>query len=1013
MSSIIKTLLTVGDAMGGGVPLAKESAVLKAAKAKLGLGIGTPPPKPKRTKAQVTADAIANKARKAAEQEEARVLREQVAADKKAAKLESEGFLAAGKLLDTSYKRAMREYSRATVDFQNLHNKALKQGYLTDKQLDVLKGHYSTIETHKDTLNNLQRGGYEGTFPKQFELPPNSFNPSSYKRPKPKPPGDEIPNPVGDIGYGDKNTPGYRSDEDIDINAKDNPAYKQTPADMEARAKHKKTLEEINQQVMGSQSDTEWGKRMSHENDVFGRDVSKAAAFVDQLSLLVGQENAGRVLSDAARGTNTSAVHYQQNFVLETESKLQEMKAVFNKALDISAFSVLSKDKYSANLTKIKELKQGLTERLLINAQEFREGKVISMTSDFDIQSMVDEYVKSGLAPGVSKKLHDAGIIKAEDTNPFSIPVKHAYTAIQSRIEAGIIAKEDYFDMIGDQLVSLNPNFTSKKYKPRDVGKAFYNKLEDRLRNGNSKHFTPESSGDPLLDETLNQLFFGSSDFSTKLNLDFKKVYTSPTTGKTFKLSDFIDVDVFENIRAYNHRGGGLYGLVKSGLLVEVPEQLLTISQKAANLAADSAGKARPLHLKTITSEADFERWTKSYLDNIPLGEAYKEAQEVFDNTLHLLMGRAPGEEVAAGFKAANTLAATIFLKNSGVLNIFDSFTQAFFFGGLSVLGSLVAALPAGKFWNFVGKNMTKAEAEESIAFLQAARRASAGNTTSFAHFMGNEAYKGNKIYEAIGAMGDKTTWFNMSEWVRRMQLYTVARTLDSEMAKLAQGVGQEGRKSLSHHLREAGVPQEMIDKWGEAIRKFGHDTRKWSAEYHPERLEVELGSLMDRIILGVYAGELPGFLANSSVGKALLPFLSATFALHNKLFRYTSRRGGFAMAELLAYQAPGALAITYLKEVASGRNPEDLTTKQLIFGFLTNMSGLGSLTLLLNLVTQDGGRGLQFSSAATGFPNRVAQVLLKGSTGEADMRDLLAVMPLLAVNPVLNTLTGKVFFPD
>ena len=1044
MSSVFTTLLKASQ--GATSPtLVKESAILKAAKAKLGLGLNTPditPPKIKRTKAQVQADAEANKLRKLAEKAEAKRIREAEAEVNRANRLKALEAENTQKYLDKTYKKSIREYNRAVVDFQNLHSKAVGQGYLTDKQLTTLQGHYAAIEDYGASLSNLKRGGYSGDFPKEFQLPPGSFNQTSYKPPKPKPtnPADyavikrpeptskgKIPEETIELnikdearpkgfGLGGKGSKNYRTEDDIgfapdetiDINATDNIKYKPTPEDLAARKKQIELEQEIHRMANGANLDPDFVKHMQNSNDIFQTQFTKAAAFVDQLAAVVGKDNASRILANSAEGVNVSAAHYLKNFIEESESKLQSIIKLFDEQLDISAWSVLSKDKYAANIVKERELKQGLTERLLINAQEFREGKTISFASDFRLQGLVDEYVKSDIAISTNKKLHSAGVVKDLDANPFSIPTKHSYEAIESRIESGRIVKEDYYEMIGDQL-KLNPNFHSRYKDTKIIGKAFYDRLEDKVRKGAEANYTPISSGDSVLDADLDSLFIGSSDFNGKVKFDFLKTYTSKTTGETFRLGDFIDIDIFENVRAYNTRAGGLYGLSKSGLLVDTPDELLTIVQKEARQKAAREGKAPPIFLKTITSEADFVRWSKSFVDAIPAGAASKEAQTILDNTLHLLMGRAVGEEISAGFQAASTLATTILLKASGVLNLLDTASMAFFSGGLSVLGSLVASLPSSKFWKFVGKDMTTAEAEESIAYILAGRKAASGNSRGFGHFINNSAYAGNRLYEAIGHMGRKTTWYNMSEHVRRMQLFTMARIIDSEMAKLAKG-GARGRKSLYKYFKDAGVTEEMVEGWGEAIRKFGHDTRKWSADYHPERFNLEVSSLLDRVILGTYAGELPGFLTSSSIAKAILPFTSASFALTNKLTRYTAKKGNLAIAELIAYQAPAALAVTYLREVAAGRNPEDMTPKQVIFGFLSSLSVLGSFALFLNAFSD---HGLSAGSVVTAFPNKFIKVLEKGTMGEADVRDLLAVMPLYAIHPGLNLLTGRVFYPD
>jgi hypothetical protein len=165
--------------------------------------------------------------------------------------------------------------------------------------------------------------------------------------------------------------------------------------------------------------------------------------------------------------------------------------------------------------------------------------------------------------------------------------------------------------------------------------------------------------------------------------------------------------------------------------------------------------------------------------------------------------------------------------------------------------------------------------------------------------------------------------------------------------------------------------------------------------------------------VLKVTGGELPDFLQNSSVGKAILPFMSAQLSLTNSLLRNRYNQGAVPILELIAYQTPFALAAVYLKEIINGRNPEDLTSKQLIFSYLSALPTIGGGGLLLTLLNQDGGRGLSASSTAFSYINNVAKFSDKLISGEATTVDLLKIMPLVGANPVVKGILSTAHKPD
>jgi hypothetical protein len=331
--------------------------------------------------------------------------------------------------------------------------------------------------------------------------------------------------------------------------------------------------------------------------------------------------------------------------------------------------------------------------------------------------------------------------------------------------------------------------------------------------------------------------------------------------------------------------------------------------------------------------------------------------------------------------------------------------------GALNVLGTTFATIPSGKMWRYIGGKLTIEEAKESLALMLALQKSKDVRMLNINNFFNNPAYHDNRFLATTAYMAQGTPLANMSEFVRRQQLFIVAQLLDKEMVKLSKGA--KGNKSLHARLRASGLPDDVIRKWGEAINKFGRDTSTWPAEYKPNRFESEMSSLMDNIITKVKVGENPTWFTDSSVAKAVLPFMAVQFALTNTLLRNTANQGVRASLELLAYQAPFALAAVYLREIIAGKNPEDLTTKQLIFSYLSVLPTLGSFSILANLAYQsEGGRGAQMSSLGLTYINDIAKLGDNVLRGNADISDFAKVIPLLSINPALRYTVNEIVKP-
>jgi hypothetical protein len=272
---------------------------------------------------------------------------------------------------------------------------------------------------------------------------------------------------------------------------------------------------------------------------------------------------------------------------------------------------------------------------------------------------------------------------------------------------------------------------------------------------------------------------------------------------------------------------------------------------------------------------------------------------------------------------------------------------------------------------------------------------------------MADDAYDGSALMASIDYLGQGTPFANMSEMVRRTQLYTVARLLDDELKAFGKG-NSGGRKSIAGHWEKAGVPPEIVAGWKEAINKYGTNIDAWDAKYNPQRFQGEISNLMDRSVFSATHGELPSWFANSTVAKTIFPFMTAQFALGDKLLKQTiALDGKRGLAELIAYQTPFALAAVYLKEIAAGRDPSELSSTELIFGYLNSIPTLGQFSLLLNLVNPDS-FGLNANSTVLTAVDKLYTIAEKTATGEASWADFVAHIPLAGLVPPVNAITGQ-----
>jgi hypothetical protein len=932
---------------------------------------------------------------------------------------------------ERKFKSLLRQHRDATSKFDSTYVAAKNRGSISDNKIDVLYRGLGNIKDIEAELKQFYDEGFDGDYPDWFTPHQDFSHPKHYepidmekmvrdeqlKNASTTPPEGV---PLGGTSFGNNKQNGFRPNKDNLRNSED--PDMEVDLDYAQLEKERLLQQELHNVISGATMNPTTVTNAMNNGGAVASWIAQRMAFTDLYAKIIGNRSeAGRVMSDAARGINSSAMHYKGVMKSEAGRLLSPVRRLYDTTVDASVWS--SMKRHRDTLLKQKSLDEGLTERLLINAQEYANHLPITKTGNADVQRLVDAYKDSNVNQYVLDKLQASGVGLDIKQNPYKIPIKFSYDKAEGLLLDAKLSKEELYRFMGEQITKGNLAFLSldtplNAKQVRAVGRAFYKKLEDSSRNGGQANYKPiavkleDKELSKLINENLNGLFERAGEFTEEFYWDFKSNFTT-SNGSTVKLAEFLDAKVLDNVEGYVERSSGSYGLAYSGLLVRAVKEDLT-KETLESIAKNEVTLEEVLKdlYVPVNNETRFGRFHDDKLELIRGDRNRGEAAKILENAQHMVFGRAAGDAIPPAMQASQTLASSTLLVMSGVFNISDWGTMKTDWGALQTLGTLVAALPSGKFWRFIGNNLTKEEAEESLGILTTTQRANEARIKSYSSFIDNPAYADNRIYSTIGWLGQYTPHYNGSTLVQRMQLYTMSQILDREMGLL--GKGKKGNKSLRAKLKRSGATDEMIDKWAEAINTFGTDTRKWSAEYLPNRFDTEMNGLLDKTVLKVTGGELPDILQNSSVGKAILPFMSAQLSLTNSLLRNKYNQGAVPILELIAYQTPFALAAVYLKEIINGRNPEDLTAKQLIFSYLSALPTIGGGGLLLSLINQgDGGRGLSATSTAFTYVNNVAAFEEKLLSGEATTVDLLKIMPLAGVNPVVKGMLSTAHKPD
>ena len=922
--------------------------------------------------------------------------------------------------------------------FNNKYVKSMHNGSLSDIGLDQLTKWSDNIAAYEDKLDELLDGGYmpphdtkwSPDIPR-FELPEGALNRSSYVPYKPKPVDPSLnpdldaskdPLDMGagyDGAYTNQNSKRkFRKDPDSKPTEPIDNGYK--PEDYDETVRRQKANQEAQNkavdETLGNAYSSATMESMSRANrTTFEKFAKLTESVAEGLGAIVGDETASRLLSFSRYGTggNSAAIH-TKNFVSRGKFRLNKMFDMIGVQADVKLADVLLKmvgqgGRYAAKRAVTKQLYKDVAQRLFINSQEFASGQKISKSPNKAIQDIVDAYATSGFVDGNLQDLKKVGLAQDVLINPYSLPVVHQYKLMKDLVADGTLTWEQLHAALGKQILN-NPgiaNVRKDPVDPRVVGKAYVEKLHSATQNKSNMHWSPPSSGDRIIDEFLDKSLTGKGDVDSPINWDFKEAIGTTANGKTITMADLVDTNIRDLLINRNARQGGLFGLANSGLKVKAEFGELTDAQKAENALLQAEGKPLKDFYVSVNSEARLDRFFKTYLDEIDDPALHYKAKEFLKNYTHTQMGRATGETLPPVFSSSITLATTMLLKNSGIYNLVDFGTMMYNHGGLKVLPALLATLGSGDFMRIVGNRVTPDEARKGLEHILAMHRAGDNGISSYAHFMADDAYDGSALMASIDYLGQGTPFANMSEMVRRTQLYTVARLLDDELKAFGKG-NSGGRKSIAGHWEKAGVPPEIVAGWKEAINKYGTNIDAWDAKYNPQRFQGEISNLMDRSVFSATHGELPSWFANSTVAKTIFPFMTAQFALGDKLLKQTiALDGKRGLAELIAYQTPFALAAVYLKEIAAGRDPSELSSTELIFGYLNSIPTLGQFSLLLNLVNPDS-FGLNANSTVLTAVDKLYTIAEKTATGEASWADFVAHIPLAGLVPPVNAITGQ-----
>lgn len=627
------------------------------------------------------------------------------------------------------------------------------------------------------------------------------------------------------------------------------------------------------------------------------------------------------------------------------------------------------------------------------------------VVTDEDVLKLIDEldtpqvikdamvtYTKSGYATNVYDHMKRVGLLDDDSLKGLPrrstyVPLQHDYSRVKNLIDAGgeaskVARHKAIAVFFGEQIQKTYPSLirgitrldgSVVRLDAETLGNKFISNMRDRVDQSgavrttgvarNDLHDLMVAHGIPT-DEAAQLVLKVAAKRETKngvknlrerIKWDWFKTGHMPD-GSEFRMTDLIDEHQFSKLNEYNRRISKRVALAKYGF---------------KDRAALDEGKTR-------------------VLDNLPEGMDRGKAAKSLDNVINAVIGNPVGEAIPEAMRSLNAVAGSFLLAWSGLYNTVEAAVQITQVGLLRSVPHLLPALkPMLK-----GMNKYTVSEAKGMRDIITGMAMDEGRWKNIFTQYSDDFNVGNSFHEGVQYMGQSARFLNASEFVKRWQIGMYAGVVTKTIGGAAKGSAKD-IKFLKENMR---MHDELIQHISTEWNKHGDNINAWDADV---RIGMEQKVLheMGNHAISLQHGDTPAFLAHTSWGKMILPFMTFVWGAHNRLLRRTYvRDGALAVATVLAVQFPLAMMVSGLKRASSGEEPYDLDDpterKEFIQSLLPSMSGLGVFSIPMDIILSE---GRNLGSVAAFAPIGKTMALASAVTSEegATFRDIKENTPL------------------
>lgn len=621
---------------------------------------------------------------------------------------------------------------------------------------------------------------------------------------------------------------------------------------------------------------------------------------------------------------------------------------------------------------------------------------VLKLIDDLDTPQVIKDamvtYTKSGYATNVYDHMKRVGLLDDDSLKGLPrrstyVPLQHDYSRVKNLIDAGgeaskVARHKAIAVFFGEQIQKTYPSLikgitrldgTVVRLDAETLGNKFISNMKDRVdQTGavrttgvarNDLHDLMVAHGIPT-DEAAQlvlkvaakrELRNGGKNLRERIKWDWFK-YGKMPDGSEFRMVDLIDEHQFSKLNEYNRRISKRVALAKYGF---------------KDRAALDEGKTR-------------------VLDNLPEGMDRGKAAKSLDNVINAVIGNPVGEAIPEAMRSLNAVAGSFLLAWSGLYNTVEAAVQITQVGLLRSVPHLLPALkPMLK-----GMNKYTVSEAKGMRDIITGMAMDEGRWKNIFTQYSDDFNVGNSFHEGVQYMGQSARFLNASEFVKRWQIGMYAGVVTKTIGGAAKGSAKD-IKFLKENMR---MHDELIQHITTEWNKHGDNINAWDADV---RIGMEQKVLheMGNHAISLQHGDTPAFLAHTSWGKMILPFMTFVWGAHNRLLRRTYvRDGALAVAMVLAVQFPLAMMVSGLKRASSGEEPYDLDNpterKEFVQSLLPSMSGLGVFSIPMDIILSEG-RNLGSVAAFAPIGKTMALASAVASEEGATFRDIKENTPL------------------